>query len=97
MAHKIGPAFQRVIAHHETKTALGEALGVSRQHVNKWLRAGFIPYEYVARASASTGGRVSAVELLSEADLVRERIKARREIEARMAAATPKNDLFEGA
>ena len=97
MAHKIGPAFQRVLDHLQTQQALADVVGVTRQAINLWMRNGFISAKYVVRVSAATGGLVSTNELLIEAERGMATLKVRREIQRETAAATPKTDLFEGA
>jgi hypothetical protein len=67
----LGPAFQRLLKSFETKAEFGRQVGAHRSLIDYWCRMGFIPYPWIQRSATAclrAGGRVTANELLAEAD-----------------------------
>lgn len=88
------PVFKRVLGCFERPVDLAAALGETRTVIDYWLTLGYVPPSRaieVAQAVAAAGGKVTAMEILHEANRenARKRVareeRKRREIEARDA------------
>jgi DNA-binding transcriptional regulator YdaS (Cro superfamily) len=68
MARKPSPTFARVLSNFETVTDLANALGVKPQNIDYWLKIGYVPARWCLRVATITGGRVTVLELVQEAE-----------------------------
>lgn len=78
------PVFRRVLACFESNSQFAAALGVSPQHVDYWLKLGYIPSRWAMKSSTATMGKVTILELAREAERNEDRRAAERQ--ARKAA-----------
>jgi hypothetical protein len=76
---EIRPVFRRVLECFESKAEFARQMGVEdRQAVQYWESIGYIPGRYARKVSLSTGGKVTVLELLNEADKEEDRRAAER-------------------
>lgn len=63
--HELGEFFGSV-------SAAARALDTTRAGINQWKNFGYIPPHWAMRVEKATGGRIKAVDILKEAEMVRE-------------------------
>lgn len=87
---KVGPVFLRVLKCFESKAELGRQVGVERRIIHYWnFQLGYIPPQYALPVSLACQGRVSVMEILSEAQkgVAAHKAKLRLRNEAKAAAS----------
>ena len=82
---KLLPAFRKALNCFETYTAFGDAVGVSRQVVNYWLKIKYIPSNYAVEVSKATN--IPVEMLVMEAQREYERRKIAKRMRQEIAAA----------